>query len=209
MSLPEIRFKTIRPHENSRHTGFEEMCCQLAALEKRPATAVFFRKGRGGDAGVECFTRFPDGKERGWQAKYVDRWDTSLKSQLDESIRTALNKHPKLAEYVVCLPFDLPDARTGRGLSPIGHWQRWSNRWVKTAKAEGRQLSIELWSASALAERLSRDDPAYAGRLLYWFDQEALTPSWFRQQFEKSRAALGSRYVPASNVELPIRRGIS
>lgn len=182
------------------------MCCQLAALEKRPANAVFVRKGRGGDAGVECFTRFPDGKERGWQAKYVGRWDTLLKSQLDESIRTALNKHPKLAEYVVCLPFDLPDARTGRGLSPLRHWQKWSDRWIKIAKTEGRQLSIELWSASALAERLSRDDPAYAGRLLYWFDHEALTPTWFRHQFEKSRAALGSRYVPASNVELPIRR---
>lgn len=206
MSLPEIRFQDIRPHENSRNIGFEELCCQLASLEVRQTGAAFFRKGRGGDAGVECFARQAGGEECGWQAKYVPGWDKSLKTQLDKSIRTALDKHPRLTEYVVCLPFDLPDSRSGKGQTPLAQWEKWKSVWIATAKREGRELDIALWDASALGERLSRDDPAYAGRLFYWFDQQALTVPWFRQQFEKSRVALKSRYVPESNVELPIYR---
>ena len=126
--------------------------------------------------------------------------------ELDKSIPTALDKHPQLKEYIVCLPFDLPDARVGKGLTPLAHWQNWRDAWIASAKEEGRVLSIELWGANEIGQRLTANDPAYAGRLLYWFEQEALTHSWFRQQFEKSRAALGSRYMPESNVELPIRR---
>jgi hypothetical protein len=166
----------------------------------------FIRKGRGGDAGVECFIRRADGTERGWQAKYVERWDSSLESQLDESIGTALTKHPKLTEYVVCIPFDLPDARVPRSKSAAQKWDAWRKTWVATAKADGRTLSIDLWGASQIGERLLRDDPAYSGRLLYWFDRDALGTTWCREKFERTRAALGSRYVPDSNVELPVRK---
>src|SRR4051794_36988939 len=109
--LPDIDFGSIRPYDGSRHTGFEELCCQLASLEKRPPKSTFFRTGRGGDSGVECFLARPDGTETGWQAKYVFKWDESLASQLDKSLASAMRKHPKLTEYVICLPFDLPDSR--------------------------------------------------------------------------------------------------
>lgn len=203
---PEINFEQIRLYDNSRNTGFEELCCQLASFEPRSADATFFRKGRGGDAGVECFTRFADSSEIGWQAKYYFSWSSGLASDLDQSIRTALDKHPRLNEYVVCIPFDLSDARTGKGKTALEKWEAWRAKWEKTARGEKRSLKISLWSKSALAERLTRDEPAYVGRLIYWFDREALTPAWFRHQFEKARAGLGSRYTPETNVELPIRR---
>jgi hypothetical protein len=206
MSLRTIRFEDIRPHEGSQNTGFEELCCQLAGLEPRAEGEQFYRKGRGADAGVECYIRRADGTERGWQAKYVFQWDSSLAGQLDKSIRTALEKHPDLTEYVVCVPFDPPDARSGNGKSQLAKWQAWRSKWIQTAKEGSRSLVIELWSAHAIGERLSRDDTAYSGRLLYWFDKEHLSANWFKHQFQKSRAALGSRYVPKSNVELPIRK---
>ena len=109
MSIPEINFENIRPFDGSRHA--EQMCCQLASLEPASAGEHFSRKGQGGDAGVECYRRRADGREVGWQAKYLFHWNDSLKNQLDHSIRTALNKHPNLVEYVVCLPFDLSDSR--------------------------------------------------------------------------------------------------
>ena len=112
MSLPDISFENIRPVDGSRHRGFEEMCCQLASLEPASSVENFYRKGHGGDGGVECYRCRADGTEVGWQAKYLFRWSDSLKTQLDDSIRTALNKHPNLVEYIVCLPFDLPDSRT-------------------------------------------------------------------------------------------------
>lgn len=112
MPLPDIDFAKIRPHNGSRNTGFEELCCQIAALQARPAGSTFARTGRGGDAGVECFLTRANGTERGWQAKYVFAWDKGLSAQLDESIDVALSKHPLLTEYVVCIPFDLPDPTT-------------------------------------------------------------------------------------------------
>lgn len=205
MSLPDINFETIRPYDGSRHSGFEELCSQLASLET-PPTSKFYRKGRGADAGVECFQQQQDGTEVGWQAKYLFSWDGSLASQLNDSIRTALDKHSKLVEYVVCLPFDLPDSRTGKGKTAREKWSDWCKKWKDTATAEGRPLAITLWGKSELASRLAKDSAAYGGRVLYWFGGEAFTSSWFLDQFGKAKASLGARYTPESNVELPIRQ---
>ena len=69
----------------------------------------FERKGTP-DAGVECYCILKDGDEWGWQAKYFDTLGTSQWSQLDKSVKTALDKHPKLVRYFVCIPLDRPDA---------------------------------------------------------------------------------------------------
>ncbi len=101
MPLLPIDFRAIREHDGTRAKGFEEACCQLAALEPRPGGAVHIRKGPGADAGVECFTRFADGRETGWQVKYYWRMDGSLTGNLDESIKSALAKHSNLDIYIV------------------------------------------------------------------------------------------------------------
>ena len=206
MSLPDIDFRNIRPVDGSRHDGFEELCCQLASLEPFQAGSHFVRKGRGGDAGVECFVRHRDGTEIGWQAKYLFVWNQDTASQLDASIRTALKKHPQLTGYVVCLPFDLPDSRSDGTTSAREKWERWQTKWEKNAEGKQRELTITLWGRSELSARLARDDPAYSGRVLYWFGVETLTPAWFREQFEKARVSLGTRYIPETNVELAIRQ---
>ncbi|MBU4317058.1 MAG: ATP-binding protein [Proteobacteria bacterium] len=205
MSLPEINFENIRPYDGSRHAGFEELCSQLAYIET-PPTCKFCRKGRGGDAGVECYRQEPDGTEIGFQAKYLFSWDNSIVSQLNESIRTALDKHLQLVEYVICLPFDLSDSRTGRGKTAREKWNDWCEKWKHAASVEGRPLTITLWGKSELTVRLSKDNAAHGGRVLYWFGREAFTYSWFVDQFEKVKATLGARYTPETNVELLIRQ---
>ena len=205
MSLPDINFEKIRPVHGSRHAGFEEMCCQLASLE--PASSGEpCRKGPGGDAGVECYRRRSDGTEVGWQAKYLLRWKRGLKAQLDKSICTALDKHPHLVEYVVCLPFDLSDSRNGRGKTARQKWDAWCTKWKKYAAEQQRHVTITLWGKSELSTRLAREDPAYSGLLHYWFGIEAVTSAWFREKFRQARASLGSRYTSETNVELPIRQ---
>ncbi|MDH4440316.1 MAG: hypothetical protein QE284_08005 [Rhizobium sp.] len=104
-----IDFKTIRTIGGKASTGFEELVCQLAGLEPRPAGARFHRKGPGKDGGLECFTRFADGEEYGWQAKYSWSFDGNLERSLHTSVKSALGKHPKLLRIFVCLPFDLSD----------------------------------------------------------------------------------------------------
>ena len=206
MNLPDISFQNVRPVDGSRQDGFEELCCQLASLEAFRADSKFCRKGRGGDAGVECFVRYPDGKETGWQTKYLFVWDQGIASQLDTSIRAALEKHPQLTEYVVCLPFDLSDSRSDGTTSAREKWERWRTKWEEYAAQKQRELTITLWGRSEFCARLARDNPAYAGRVLYWFGVEAITAAWFREHFEKARTSLGNRYTPETNVELSIRR---
>ena len=206
MSLPEINFKNIRPVEGNQHAGFEDLCCQLASLEPLSSGEAFHPKGLGGDAGVECYRRRADGTEVGWQAKYLFSWNASLATQLDNSIRTALEKHPNLVEYIVCLPFDLSDSRTGRGKTAREKWDAWCIKWKNLAVSQKRDLTITLWGKTELSTRLAREDSAYSGCVLYWFGHEALTAAWFQEQFEKVRVSLGSRYTPETNVELPIRQ---
>lgn len=206
VALPNIDFARIRPQDGSCHTGFEELITQLAFLEDRPADSSFVRKGRGGDGGVECFVKLASGDELGWQAKYVFDWDNSLEAQLDKSVKAALSKHPRLVTLTVCIPFDLPDGRPKAGRSARQKWEVWKSGWEKQAAALHRSLTILLWDRSALSGRLTIDKPAYSGRLLYWFETTTLTSDWFEEQFEKARAALGSRYTPDTNVELPIRK---
>ena len=182
------------------------MCCQLVYLEPASSGKTFHRKGHGGDAGVECYRRRADGTEVGWQAKYLFHWNDGLKAQLDNSIRTALDKHPHLVEYVVCLPFNLSDSRTGKGKTARTKWDTWCTKWEEFTATQQRHLTITLWGKSELSARLAREDPAYSGRLLYWFGTEAVTSAWFNEKFGTARASLGSRYTPETNVELPIRQ---
>ena len=204
LSFPDINFDRIRPHDGSRDAGFEELCSQLAALEAPPAGSTFLRKGRGGDEGVECYWEYADGTETDWQGKYLFTWDASLDSQLDELIRTALNKHPRLKKYVVCLPFDLPDARKTKAKSAREKWNDWCVKWKKVAETKSRTLQIILWGRTELAARLAKDTAETGGRVLYWFGDEAFCKAWLAEQFEKARASLGARYTPETNVEVPI-----
>ncbi|MBZ9605050.1 hypothetical protein [Phyllobacterium chamaecytisi] len=208
MLKTEIDYTRIRPHGGSRDKGFEELVCQLASLEPREATAFFHRKGIGADGGVECFIRQPDGSETGWQAKYFFVLGAVQINQLNKSIEQALEKHPRLSRFVVALPFDLKDARMGRQQTELERWEAWSARWKAKAAETGRSLEFELWGATNLTERLSRDLPLYRGRTVFWFDETILTPPWFRQRFNAARATLGARYTPETNIDLPIRRAI-
>lgn len=202
--LPDISFEHIRLHRGSQEHAFEELCCQLAGLEIRPGNATHYRKGRGSDGGLECFTRFADGTETGWQVKYYWKMDASLTGSLTKSFTAALENHPDLTRFIVCIPFDLPDG--SRGKTALKTWTEWKAHSVAAAKAAGRDVDIDLWGGSELKEKLTRDEPARLGRIFYWFDQERLSLPWFESKLARTIAALGGRYTAKTNVSLPIRR---
>ncbi|MDB0529863.1 hypothetical protein LBW56_24680, partial [Ralstonia solanacearum] len=110
MSLPDINFNEIRRHRGSQANAFEELCCQLANDEPLVDRVRFNNKGRGGDAGIECFATHADGSETGWQVKFYSDIDSMLRS-LDGSLTKALEKHPAMRRFVACFPFDLSDSR--------------------------------------------------------------------------------------------------
>ena len=207
MRLPDIDLLRIRPYDGSKNIAFEELCSQIASLEPAPTNSTFFRKGRGADAGIECYRQDSDGSETGWQAKYLFTWDNNLVQQLDISIQTAIERHPQLKKYIVCLPFDLPDSRQGNKKAAKEKWDSWRKKWEeKIRQNKKRRLSIILWGRSEIIQRLTSSSALHAGRILYWFETELLTDAWFSEQFAKSKAALGTRYTPETHVSLPVRQ---
>ena len=97
-----LSWKGIRALNGSQNAGFEELCAQLARAES-PNSASFVRKGSP-DAGVECYCVLDDGSEWGWQAKYfLNALSSPQWSQLDDSVKSALEKHPALTRYRVNL----------------------------------------------------------------------------------------------------------
>lgn len=189
--------------------GFEELCCQLAALEDPAEGSWFVRKGPGADQGLECYRTYADGREVGWQAKYfMNGFESSQVGDLADSLQRAMAAHPQLKKFIVCLPIDLQDNRSGRKLSQVQRYEKWRDESIKTAATQGRILEIELWSASSITERLGRDTPAYSGRARYWFDTVRFSSAWFCEKFEVPRRNLGERYSPESHVDLPIQQAL-
>lgn len=204
-----LDFKHIREHRGAQNGGFEELCCQLAALEDPATGSRFIRKGPGADQGLECYRTYEGGHEIGWQAKYfINGFDDGQINDLDDSLQRALSAHPQLTKFVVCLPIDLRDNRSGKKASEVQRYERWRKRSVEDAAATGRTIEIELWSASSIGERLGRDDPAYSGRARYWFDTVRFSSVWFRDKLDVQRHNLGERYSPESHVELPIQQAL-
>jgi hypothetical protein len=167
----------------------------------------FHRKGVGADAGLECYRVDSAGSETGWQAKYFFSFGSSQTAQLTESFENAVAKHPALARFIVCLPFDLSDARITGRKSERDRWNDWVA--ARQSLTLTRTVEIQLWGSFELVERLCRSDALHVGRRTYWFDLPHFGANWFSEQFAISRAALGRRYTPELNVELDIRKSLS
>ena len=196
-----INWKNIRTLNGSQAEGFEQFCCQLASREAMPQGAKFIRKGKP-DAGVECYWTLPTTEEIAWQAKYFLTLDTTQWAQLDESMKTALDKHPKLLRYYVCVPLDLPDARVGKQKSALQKWQERVAKWEGWAKTKGMSVEFVWWGSHEMLDKLATR--ANAGLTRFWFDAAVLDPLWFEDRLKEAIVAAGPRYTPDVNVELPI-----
>lgn len=129
MNIPDIDFTRIRSTGPSgQRGGFEQFICQLVAQEA-PATDAKFVSlhGDGGDGGVECFWTLSDGSEQGWQAKFWTSPGDVSKSQLENSVNTALTQHPNLTHYTIAIPADPTGPTEGpasrswrRSTTPVG-----------------------------------------------------------------------------------------
>lgn len=200
MPVPNLDWHAIRPLNGSSASGFEELCAQLARAEC-PRGSRFERKGTP-DAGVECYSKLTDGTEWGWQAKHFGSLGNSQWSQIDESIKTALEKHPKLVRYYVCIPLDLPDARLDGQKSAKDRWNDHVQKWLAWATAHSMAVEFIFWGSHELLERLQR--PENAGRVCFWFEVQAFDQRWFSARLDEALKAAGPRYTPALHVGLPI-----
>lgn len=196
-----LDWKAIRPKDGSNASGFEELCIQLARAE-RPKGSRFERKGTP-DAGVECYAVLADGKEWGWQAKYFDTLGNTQWSEMDKSVKTALNKHPQLVRYFVCIPLDRPDARIKGVQSARQRWDKHVAKWTGWASEKGiPAIEFVYWGSSELLERLKH--PQYAGMVYFWFGVHGFDNDWFTVRLNEAIKTAGPRYTPEIHVALPI-----
>jgi hypothetical protein len=200
IARPNLDWKAIRPINGSPAEGFEELCAQLARAET-PSGARFERKAPP-DGGVECYAIFGDGSEWGWQAKYFDGLGDSQWSQLDESIRKALEKHPRLVRYFVCVPLDRSDARIVGRRSAKERWDDHVQKWTGWASACNMTVEFDYWGSHELLERLA--DPQHLGRIRFWFDAQRFDSPWFTARLDEALKTAGPRYTPEVHVDLPI-----
>ena len=197
-----LDWNAIHPLHGSQEKAFEELCAQLAR-SSCPPDARFVRNGTP-DGGVECYCTLPDGSKWGWQAKYFTSSPGSSQwQQMDNSVKAALDKHPTLVRYAICIPVDLPDGG-GPGTSARQRWDEHVRKWQSWASNLGRGVEFHLWGSSELFEMLSQTE--HAGRVFFWFGSKVLDKAWFEDRLKEAIRSAGPRYTPEIHVELPIVR---
>ena len=189
--MQSIDFSRIRVHEGSQRKGFEDFVCQLANRLK-PENALEFipKEGAGGDAGVECYWKLIDGSEHAWQAKYfTKRLGKSQWQQISKSVETALNKHPKLTKYYVCLPIDLTETRVKRNGQPIlserDRWNNYVRKWTEIAARQSMNVEFVFWGKLQIHSVILQSDPGeIANFTQYWFGAtNGTTDAWSHRRF--------------------------
>lgn len=167
--------------------SFEELCCQLARYESVPEHSKFVRKGTP-DAGVECFWKLPNNEEWAWQAKWFQNSPSPQQwKQIDNSVKKALDKHPNMTKYTICLPTNRSDERGKGKKSMMDKWNEYVQKWKQI-----KDIDFEFWGTSEIEDRLSQEH--HLGRRKYFFDQEFLSPQWFKLHLKRTIATAGPRY---------------
>ncbi len=200
--MQNLDWNNIRAINNSQKDGFEELVCQLAKSDNIENSKSFIRKGSP-DAGVECFWTLKDDKEVCYQAKFFTAPLTSTQwSEVDESVRTALNKHPNLIKYIISIPQDRADARVLGRKSFLDKWNESVSKWQEWAQEKGNTVEFVYEGSSELFNKLSRAENM--GKTLFWFNKDEYSDFWFKKQNNSKIKNLGARYTPEINVELDI-----
>ncbi len=207
--MDDCDFSKLRIYDGKQQNAFEELVCQLAHLEIPNNAKSFVRKrGEGGDGGVECFWVLADETEHAWQAKFfLGYMDASRWNQISDSVKRALDTHPNLKKYTISLPLDRTDSRKkGRSgkqvVSLLDEWNQHVRQWEEIARSKNMEVEFDFWGKHEISLFLQRDDPKYAGRRLYWFNEPLFRIDDFKELAIKSQESLGERYSPNEHVEL-------
>ncbi|MDJ0899804.1 MAG: hypothetical protein QNJ55_13440 [Xenococcus sp. MO_188.B8] len=197
----KINWQNLQPWGGSQNTGFEELCCQLARYELVPPGSKFIRKGTP-DGGVECYWILLDGDEWGLQAKFFLSVGDKQWEQLNKSVKTFLEKHPRIVRYTICIPMDRSDPRINDKNYFMDKWNEQVKKWENWAQQKGRTIEFIYWGEHEICERLSREK--HRGRYLFWFNSQEFSQNWFKTRVDEAVNNAGTRYTPELNVELPI-----
>lgn len=180
----EVNFVNIRCLKGDQRKGFEALTVHLLPwLVDEPIAKVNPVEGRGGDGGVEALVYLVSGACIGLQAKYFFSLNRAQWCQIEESVKTAMEKHPQLSRYLVCIPLERTPAQ-------IKKWESLCASWRQTRP----QLVVEWVGESALLGHLLK--PAASHLKTYWFACPDFSLRWAAHQTELAIQQLHNRYTP-------------
>jgi len=206
MPETEIKFSNLRGISGSQQTAFQHLI-NLLARDTRAEGQSFCVKGPGADGGVECYLTNKKNEEIGWQAKFVENWGKAG-PQFTQSFTRCLKSHPNLTEFVICVPFDLSDGRqAGQRKTSRQKFDDWCTARANDAKTLGRKIEFTFWGYDEISDRLLAG-PAPEARIKYFFDATVLSQNSLERLFNRSKSALGKRYVEKYHQSLPIEQAI-
>lgn len=198
MSVSE--WNKLRSWNGTVNLAFEELCCQLASIEKMPTGSKFIRKGAK-DGGIECYWKESDNSETCWQAKFfLKSPDTSQWSQIDESVSKAIEKHPNLKKYIICMPNNKSGSVTDKENSFMKLWEKHVETWCGWATEKGLTVDFDFWGDTEIWNRLITEDNR--GRVYFWFNEQFFSKQWFVDRIKNELPNAGPRYSPKINIEL-------
>ena len=182
--------------------AFEAMCNQLFELwanreYKETKQSFVVVNGSGGDGGVESYVALKSGKEIGVQAKWFPDSITGARfNQIKKSILTAIEVHPQLIKYIVCVPRDLSNEKKGKDgkIVKVTEYSRWK-KIVSDIKNKYPKFEVILWGDNDLQCQLQYAEAAGVRR--YWFEKEEITKNALQASFDKQKSGwLDQRYIP-------------
>ncbi|MDR3369079.1 ATP-binding protein [Rhodoferax sp.] len=181
---PNIKFSEIRTLEGKQDKGFEELSVQLLPMMVGERLQRLDRiEGRGGDGGVESIAFTVPGQHVGLQSKFFTKLDATQWRQVDESVKTAIDKHPELTRYFVCVPLDRTPGQLKKWTALVASWH-----------ALNSALVVDWVGYSELLRYLLKPE---AGHILtYWFSYPQFSLDWVARQTEVAIEQLHDRYTP-------------
>lgn len=183
-SQPGIRFSDIRSLDGKQSQGFEELCVQLLPwLVAESVERVVRIDGRGGDGGVEAIVRTSSGLCVGLQSKFFSDLGRPQWAQVDKSVKTAIDKHPELNRYLVCVSLERTPAQ-------IKKWNDLVVAWRKLRPT----LAVEWVGSSELFGHLLKPEASHLKT--YWFSCPEFSLSWVAAQTQGAIRQLHDRYTP-------------
>lgn len=156
--------------------------------------AIVYVGGKGGDGGVEAFARLTSGDVIGFQAKWFrDSFTANQVSQIQSSVSSAKKRHPKLAKYIVCMPFELQGSK-GKANKGKSQYERWE----ELVKSEV-ELEILLWDNTRIEEVAI--DMKLQDLISYWFDRSFINQSEWQRIYESKLVWFETRYLPRIHMQ--------
>ena len=167
-----MNWQHFQTYNEAATRAFEALCNQLFELWinrecKNTKQSFVVVNGAGGDGGVESYATLKNGKEIGMQAKWFpDSITTSQFKQIKNSIVTAIEVHPQLEKYIVCVPRDLSNIKKGKDGKIVQEteYSKWK-KIVTDIKSSYPELKVFFWGDHDLECQLQYAEAVYPERI--------------------------------------------